>query len=220
MTVARLVATRGAADDAPRPRDAVRDVRSAASVLLGLAAVVGLRWAAIVDGRLDGIAIGLAFGVGLAIVGVAGTRLVGGAPTATRRGLGIDTIVGGAGGLALVGLALVARLPSNPALNAGGLGPATVFGPWLVATTLVALAEELVLRGALFTAAARFGGPALAVTVTSVAFALMHVPVYGWHVVPLDLGVGIFLGGLRLATGRWLAPGIAHVVADLATWWL
>jgi len=48
----------------------------------------------------------------------------------------------------------------------------------------------------------------------------MHVPLYGWHVVPLDLGVGIFLGGLRLAGGGWAGPAIAHAVADLATWWL
>ena len=56
--------------------------------------------------------------------------------------------------------------------------------------------------------------------VTSVAFALMHVPVYGWHVVPLDLAVGVVLGGLRLATRSVAAPAAAHAVADLATWWI
>ena len=55
---------------------------------------------------------------------------------------------------------------------------------------------------------------------TAVLFALMHVPLYGWHVVPLDLGVGLWLAGLRLATGGVAAPAIAHTVADLATWWL
>jgi membrane protease YdiL (CAAX protease family) len=126
-----------------------------------------------------------------------------------------------AGGLALIGLALIARIPAAPGIPAsGGFGPAAVLVPWLLATTLVALAEERILRGVLFTALDLIGGPVLAVVVTSLAFALMHVPVYGWHVVPLDLGVGIFLGGLRLATGRWLGPGIAHVVADVATWWL
>jgi hypothetical protein len=48
----------------------------------------------------------------------------------------------------------------------------------------------------------------------------MHVPLYGWHVVPLDLGVGLWLAGLRLATGGIAAPAIAHTIADLATWWL
>ena len=59
-----------------------------------------------------------------------------------------------------------------------------------------------------------------AVLVTSVVFALMHVPLYGWHVVPLDLGVGLWLAGLRLATGGIAAPAVAHTIADLATWWL
>ena len=55
---------------------------------------------------------------------------------------------------------------------------------------------------------------------TSVVFALLHVPLYGWHVVPLDLGVGLWLAGLRLISGGVAAPAVAHVVADLATWWL
>jgi membrane protease YdiL (CAAX protease family) len=65
-------------------------------------------------------------------------------------------------------------------------------------------------------------GPAVAAAVlaTSLLFALIHVPLYGWHVVPLDFGVGVFLAGLRLASGSVTAPVIAHVVADLATWWV
>lgn len=192
------------------------DAGIVASLLVALTAVVGLRWAALVQGHLDGIAIGLLFGVGLVVVGVggarvAGLRLAGGTPAR-------DAAVGLAGGLALIGLARAA-VGSSPGPLAG-LGPASAFGPWLVATVVVALAEELILRGVLFTVLDRLGGAGPAVVVTSAVFALMHVPVYGWHVVPLDLGVGIFLGGLRLATGRWVAPGIAHVVADLATWWL
>jgi hypothetical protein len=48
----------------------------------------------------------------------------------------------------------------------------------------------------------------------------MHVPLYGWHVMPLDLAVGLVFGGLRLATHGVAAPAAAHAVADLATWWL
>jgi len=211
-------------------RPAVRgDAGTVASVLVALAAVVGLRWAALVQGRFDGIVVGLLFGLGLVVVWVGGSRLtewrLAGArlerSRVTARSPAVDGVVGLAGGVALVGLALVARstaVPGSAPLT--GLGPANDFAPWLVATTVVALAEELILRGVLFTALDRLGGALLAVVVTSAAFALMHVPVYGWHVVPLDLGVGVFLGGLRLATGRWVAPGIAHVVADLATWWL
>ena len=60
----------------------------------------------------------------------------------------------------------------------------------------------------------------LAVAVTSLAFALIHVPLYGWHVVPLDFAVGVWLAGLRLASGGVAAPAIAHSLADLATWWM
>ena len=231
MTLGRLAASGMApagASPAAASGDAARDLWAAAAGLLGLAAVVALRWALIVDRRLGGIAIGLVFGLGLTAVGIGAARLVAGArprrsdaAVRLRAAVGVDALAGVGGGLALVALALVARGTTGPAIsNAPGLGPASVFGPWLVVTVLVGLAEELVLRGALFTALERMGGPWLALAVTSAAFAVMHVPVYGWHVVPLDLGVGIFLGGLRLATGRWLAPGIAHVIADLATWWL
>ena len=54
----------------------------------------------------------------------------------------------------------------------------------------------------------------------AMAFALLHVPVYGWHVLPLDLAVGCGLGALRLLTGGVTAPAVAHVGADLAGWWL
>ena len=54
----------------------------------------------------------------------------------------------------------------------------------------------------------------------TVAFALLHVPLNGWHVVPLDLAVGLGLGGLRVATRSVVAPAAAHAIADLATWWV
>jgi hypothetical protein len=46
------------------------------------------------------------------------------------------------------------------------------------------------------------------------------VPLYGWGAVPLDLAVGVWLGGLRLVTGGWAAPAVAHTFADLAAGWL
>ena len=153
------------------------------------------------------MAIGLVFGVGLLIVG-----LVGGWRPARERPSTVA--IGAAGGAVLVVLAIVTRAGQLP-----WLAPAAAFIPWVAVTILVASAEEIVLRGALFDELdARLG--VVAVVVTSVAFALMHVPLYGWHVVPLDLGVGLWLAGLRLATGGIAAPAIAHTIADLATWWL
>ena len=106
---------------------------------------------------------------------------------------------------------------SGPALIAG---QSSALLPWALVTVLVATAEEWILRGVLFDLLDRHAGTLAAVAVTSAIFALMHVPLYGWHVVPLDLGVGLWLGGLRLLTGSVAAPAVAHVLADLATWWL
>jgi len=63
-------------------------------------------------------------------------------------------------------------------------------------------------------------GTIVAILGTSLLFALIHVPLYGWHVVPLDFGVGLWLAGLRLLSGGVAAPAIAHTIADLATYWL
>jgi membrane protease YdiL (CAAX protease family) len=102
-----------------------------------------------------------------------------------------------------------------------GLGrPAATFVPWALITIVVASAEEGVLRGVLFDRLERLAGLAPAIALTTIAFALVHVPLYGWHVVPLDLAVGLVLAGLRVGTQGLLAPAAAHVVADLATWWL
>jgi membrane protease YdiL (CAAX protease family) len=40
-------------------------------------------------------------------------------------------------------------------------------------------------------------GPVTAIAVTSICFAALHVPLYGWHVVPLDTAVGLWLGVLQ-----------------------
>jgi membrane protease YdiL (CAAX protease family) len=85
---------------------------------------------------------------------------------------------------------------------------------------LISIAEEALLRGALMDAVIPWGGELAAVTVAAIAFALLHVPMYGWTAVPLDLAVGVWLGGLRLATGGVAAPATAHALADLAYWWL
>jgi membrane protease YdiL (CAAX protease family) len=179
-----------------------------ALILAGLAGIVGIRWAATVHATAGAVAIGLVFGLGLIVVGLAS----GWRPAPERRWV---VAAGAAGGGVLVILAIVTRSDQLP-----WLAPPAAFGPWAVVTVLVASAEELVLRGALFDELHPSLGTAGAVLVTSVVFALMHVPLYGWHVVPLDLGVGLWLAGLRLATGGIVAPAIAHTIADLATWWL
>jgi membrane protease YdiL (CAAX protease family) len=124
--------------------------------------------------------------------------------------------MGVVGGLMLVMLPALAR--STP-------GVPIAFHPepfvvWVGITVIVAVGEEAILRGTLFDALTRTAGLPMAIAVTSLAFALIHVPLYGWHVVPLDLGVGVWLAGLRLASGSVAAPAIAHALADLVTWWM
>jgi membrane protease YdiL (CAAX protease family) len=87
-------------------------------------------------------------------------------------------------------------------------------------TLAVATAEEAVFRGALFKALERHAGLGAAVLVSTLAFALFHVPFYGWQALLPDLAAGLMLAGLRVAFGGVAAPAAAHVMADLATWWL
>jgi membrane protease YdiL (CAAX protease family) len=91
---------------------------------------------------------------------------------------------------------------------------------WTPIVAIVAVAEEIALRGALFTALRSRWGDGGALIVTTLLFALMHVPLYGIGSLPLDLAVGMLLGSLRIVSGGVLAPAVAHVLADLAGGWL
>ncbi|MDQ6650270.1 MAG: CPBP family intramembrane metalloprotease [Actinomycetota bacterium] len=91
---------------------------------------------------------------------------------------------------------------------------------WAAVVAVVAIAEEAFLRGALYDAVAAWQGEVVAIGTGALAFAVLHVPLYGWHVAMLDLAVGIWLGVLRSLTGSPGAPAVAHVVADLAGWWV
>ena len=94
------------------------------------------------------------------------------------------------------------------------------FAVWAAVVCVVAVAEEVFLRGALYDAVTRVAGADAAIALGAVAFALLHVPLYGWHVVPLDLAVGVLLGELRRVSGTPTAPAVTHVGADLAAWFL
>jgi membrane protease YdiL (CAAX protease family) len=134
----------------------------------------------------------------------------------SRAGLAVSrraAVMGAAGAAVLV-------LPVLLTHGVGGHLAATGYPTWAVATVAVATAEEAFLRGALYDAVARDHGIDAAVVVGAIAFAALHVPLYGWHVVPLDLAVGLVLGALRVWTGTWTAPALAHAGADLMGWWL
>lgn len=103
-----------------------------------------------------------------------------------------------------VGRALVAGAPP-PA-------PATAFV--IALNTLAAVAEEAFFRrlayGALLAA-----GPVAAVVGSAVLFAAVHVTVYGFWVLPLDLAAGLLFGWQRQATGSWAVPAVTHAAANV-----
>jgi membrane protease YdiL (CAAX protease family) len=191
-----------------------RAALTAAFLLAGLALAVGLR---IVLLRLPDAtaAQGLAFGGALLLLAVAaGSRT----PAMSRSVI----VAGLAGGAILLAVPMALSLLSHGSLagpvlaaNGGLSAPA-----WVVVTLVVACGEEALLRGALFRACLPALGTVGTVVLTSAAFALMHLPFYGWAAIPLDLAVGVWLGGLRVASGSAAAPAVAHTLADLAAWWL
>jgi membrane protease YdiL (CAAX protease family) len=155
---------------------------------------------------------------GLIFAGLLGLVAVAGAAPLARPGRARFARHAGVG---LLGAAVLC-IPAAVRHADGALGPLPLHGylPWAFGVTLVAIAEEALLRGTLYTALEqRFGTPP-ALALTTVAFALLHVPLYGWTVFVLDLAVGFWLGALRAITGTVAAPAIAHTVADLAGWWL
>lgn len=209
----RLPPDRATADRA-RADGATADRLRVGVLVLGLVLAVALRVAAGGTDVARSQRAGLLFA--LCLVGLC---LAAGPTGAGRaRSSGRAAVVGVLGGALVclpVGLTQLAALrPLHPA--AGLL-------PWAAAVTVVAGAEEAFLRGTLFDAVRRVAGSradAWAVGVAAAAFALLHVPLYGWHVLPLDLAVGIVLGLLRLEAGSVVAPAVAHVLADLGGWFL
>jgi membrane protease YdiL (CAAX protease family) len=176
-------------------------------LLSGFAIAVALRSIIGGPGVAQSVPAGLVFACLLAALGLAARTSF----KPTRR----STLTGLAGGLFLCIPAIVAHsfLVGAPVSGRGYLA-------WTLVIMVVAGAEEYFLRGALFDAAADWLGELAAVGIAAVAFAALHIPLYGWHIVPLDLAVGLWLGALRVAGRDSSAPALAHILADLAAWWL
>jgi hypothetical protein len=96
----------------------------------------------------------------------------------------------------------------------GGHPPAPATGFLIAANTLAALAEEAWFRRWCFGLLAP-AGTVMAVIGSTLLFAAVHVSIYGFWVLPLDLAAGLLLGWQRATTGSWAAPAITHVVANL-----
>ena len=96
--------------------------------------------------------------------------------------------------------------------------PIDAFWGWAVVAAIVATLEETAIRGALYRRWLEEAGPVVAILAGAFVFALIHLPRYGFAAMPLDLAVGMALGGLRAVTGRVLPCAVAHTVADWGAW--
>jgi membrane protease YdiL (CAAX protease family) len=177
--------------------------------VIGIVAAATLRAAVGAPDTAASMPAGVVFALAILVVAIAaGWRP--GRPRLAAAGLGL------VGGGVLAGTWLLSR--GSPGLQVAPINAGLAL--WTPIVALVAVAEELVLRGALFDVVRSGFGDGAALVVTTVLFAVMHVPLYGIGSLPLDLAVGLLLGGLRIVSGGVLAPAVAHVVADLAGGWL
>lgn len=213
----------------PRPSAAVftrRPMVAAIAGLLGIALATAVRWAMVHGHAAPGLD-GVVFAA--CLVGVCG--LVGVINSSEPLEVGVVRPSGQAwpavgavclglfGGLVLVAIPLFVRLPGAAALQPAPW-PGASFSTWATVTILVAATEEACFRGVLLESMTRQHGVLMAVAWTSLAFALVHVPFYGWGALPIDLAAGVWLAGLKLTSGRLTTPVITHALADLVTWWL
>jgi membrane protease YdiL (CAAX protease family) len=96
----------------------------------------------------------------------------------------------------------------------GGHPPVPFAARFILLNTLAAIAEEAFFRRLLYGALERHGA-ALAIGGSTVLFALVHVTVYGWWVLAIDVAAGLVLSWQRWATGSWTVPAATHVVANV-----
>jgi membrane protease YdiL (CAAX protease family) len=177
--------------------------------LVGIVAAVALRTAVGAPNTAASMPAGVVFAVALLAVAVA----AGWRPARPRTAA---VALGAAGGGALIAAWVVAH--GDPGIQVAPINAGLAL--WTPVVAMVAVSEEVALRGALFDTLRSRWGDGGALVATTLLFALMHVPLYGLGSLPLDLAAGMLLGGLRIVSGGVLAPAVAHVIADLAGGWL
>ena len=119
--------------------------------------------------------------------------------------------------LGLAAMLIAARLPGLLGMAPHGAGRIVVrAAPAAVAASVVAaVAEEVFFRRLVYGWLASSWGATVAICGSAVAFAAIHVPVYGFAVLPIDTAAGLLLGWQRWMTGGWSASGLTHVAANL-----
>jgi membrane protease YdiL (CAAX protease family) len=177
--------------------------------MAGIGLAVALRVAVGASDGAASMSAGLVFALAL-------FALAAGAGWRARRPNLRAVALGAAGG----GVLVLVWLSAHPGIAIQLASLNSGIALWTPIVAIVAVAEEVALRGVLFDAVRGWRGDGWALVATTALFALIHVPLYGIGALPLDLAVGLLLGGLRIVTGGVLAPAIAHLIADLAGGWL
>jgi hypothetical protein len=109
-----------------------------------------------------------------------------------------------------LGLAAVA----GGRLLAGGPSGSPLAAAPVALNVLAAVTEEAFFRRLAYGLLAP-RGVAVAVAGSALAFAAVHLTVWGPGVLPLDLAAGLLLSWQRAASGRWAVPAATHAVANV-----
>lgn len=129
-------------------------------------------------------------------------------------GLGWPVVADGAHGPVAITLVVGLGAFLLGRLVGGGHVHLNLNGPYLPEVVVAAVAEEAFFRRFVF-AVLLPAGPGIAVFGSAALFAVAHVTVYGWWVLPVDLAAGLVLSWVRWYSGRWVASAATHVVANL-----
>ena len=92
--------------------------------------------------------------------------------------------------------------------------PAPVTALTIGVTVGAGIAEEAFFRRLVYGWLAGAGAPQ-AIAGSAALFAIVHLPAYGAHVLPLDLAAGLLFAWQRWATGGWAAPALTHAAANV-----
>ena len=140
--------------------------------------------------------------VATALVGIAGI-----VPAIQRRAARISaarwTIVTSAGCAAFA----IGRLVSgSPGFRASA--------PAILTLMIAAVAEEAFFRRFLYGILEQ-RSTMLAISVSAILFALVHLPLYGIRALPINLAAGLLLSWQRWASGSWTSSMASHVFVNL-----
>jgi len=159
---------------------------------------VALGCAALAARSMSLLALGPTIAVGvLGVVGPVGTKQI--SRASRMRFVGVTLV-----GVAAVSLVRAIAPPLHP-----------VYTPEaFTANIIAAIAEEAFFRRFVYGwLAARSEG--LAIVGAAALFALIHIPTYGFGILPIDFAAGLLLGWQRRESGTWMSSGVTHIVANI-----